>query len=524
MVSALDRLTPDAESSVESTCRAVRAVASTELLLILRKSSLPILIALLAGVSLLLTPRENSGYAILNVNGMRAAMPPGTRLIVAGIVMDLLLFPVILFTLGMGYARDRQLGISAILASSPLDCSLFAAAKMLADALLVVALSLVLLFLLAIALLLREKQLPGLADLGAFLLVTLPASLLGVSIASALDRWLGRNLLVKTATTFAVYLLAAMLAVVGPFDLFGVQLLKNNLPATANSASFSVGLVAATGLSAVPVRIDGLSISFLCCQGGLVLLSILAASLVAWLSRYLPEEKEITPSRQEDLPQIEHAPQLEIVRFAPQKTKAHRVAWILLQRWLKHSLWIPVVATAALMLSLSNPHSLHAGRAVALLLPLLIANRGHLSAGSLRDLELGAPSLWRPTPALFAAILLAAVVVMSLCPVLFAAPLLASLHLVVGVLAAALWLVWTCTLLGRPLIGISIYSLLWYIECFSTPPPAFDLLSFEAGSGVAFAFALSACALLAAACLRGDGSGVPLSALLNRAQTQVAEQ
>ena len=60
MVSALDRLTPDAESSVESTCRAVRAVASTELLLILRKSSLPILIALLAGVSLLLTPRENS--------------------------------------------------------------------------------------------------------------------------------------------------------------------------------------------------------------------------------------------------------------------------------------------------------------------------------------------------------------------------------------------------------------------------------------------------------------------------------
>jgi hypothetical protein len=514
---ALDRFGPVAISGPEETFSAMRAIASTELLLALRKSSLPILIALLAGVSLLFTPAENAGYAILSVNGMRAAMPPGTRLIVAGIVMDLLFFPVILLTLGMGYERDRQLGISAILATSPPGRLLSAAARIFANALLVVALSFVLLLLLGTTIFLRERQLPSLAAIGAFLLVTLPAGLLGISIASAVDRWLGRNLILKSASVFAAYLLGAILSVVSPFDLFGVRLLKDNLPAAANSASFSIGIVSASGLSAIPVTIDGVSLSFLFRQGGLVLLSIAVAALVAWLSRYVPGEKEIAPSRQDDLTQPEHALQLDIPRFAPQKTNAHRVAWILLQRWLTRSFSIPIVAAAALLLSLANPHALRAGPAVALLLPLLVANRGHLSAAGLRDLELCTSSLWRPAPTIFAAIVLAAAVVMALCPVLFAAPLLASLHLLVGVVVASLWLVWTCALLDRPLLGISIYSLLWYIECFSTPPPAFDLLGIEAGSGLAFAFALTACALLAAACLRGDASDIPLSAFLHRA-------
>jgi hypothetical protein len=33
--------------------------------------------------------------------------------------------------------------------------------------------------------------------------------------------------------------------------------------------------------------------------------------------------------------------------------------------------------------------------------------------------------------------------------------------------AGASWLTWTCAAIGRPLLGISVYALVWYLESFT---------------------------------------------------------
>jgi len=39
-----------------------------------------------------------------------------------------------------------------------------------------------------------------------------------------------------------------------------------------------------------------------------------------------------------------------------------------------------------------------------------------------------------------------------------------------GIFTACLWLTWTCAQLNRPLLGISTYALVWYLESFSDLP------------------------------------------------------
>ena len=58
---------------------------------------------------------------------------------------------------------------------------------------------------------------------------------------------------------------------------------------------------------------------------------------------------------------------------------------------------------------------------------------------------------------------------------LLAAPIFVSLQLLLGIFTASLWLTWTCAQLNRPLLGISTYALVWYLESFSDVPPELDL-------------------------------------------------
>ena len=66
--------------------------------------------------------------------------------------------------------------------------------------------------------------------------------------------------------------------------------------------------------------------------------------------------------------------------------------------------------------------------------------------------------------------------------------------MLVAIAAASLWLTWSCGAIARPLLGISVYTLAWYLECFGDLPPAADLLGLGATTPVSLA---------AAACLTG---------------------
>lgn len=56
----------------------------------------------------------------------------------------------------------------------------------------------------------------------------------------------------------------------------------------------------------------------------------------------------------------------------------------------------------------------------------------------------------------------------------------------------------------RPLLGISVYAVIWYLESFSDIPPAADLLGFGATSALSFAAALGLTIALGILVLRRD--------------------
>jgi len=102
--------------------------------------------------------------------------------------------------------------------------------------------------------------------------------------------------------------------------------------------------------------------------------------------------------------------------------------------------------------------------------PIVDRNRGHLTAdGALRDLELSSAGLVAPDSCAVYQLVLASITVLAALPVLLAAPIFVSLQLLLGIFTACLWLTWTCAQLNRPLLGISTYALVWYLESFSRP-------------------------------------------------------
>jgi hypothetical protein len=485
--------------------RAAWTLVSAELILNGRDTRLPVLLALCAGLCLLLTPPGNASYAILTFGGLKPVMSAGTRLITAGIVLELLLFPFLLLRLGVGHARDQRLGTAHFVASCPLDRSSVVAARIFANAMLVFGFCALLLVLLSTAVALREKQAPAVLAMAAFLLITIPSALLSLPLGAALDRWLGGNRLLQTAIAAAVYALLITSAVFDQADTFGLRLLKENWPPSVSSASFSIGLVSAPEGPGISWNIEAIPLAFVCRQGLLVLVAILAVATVSWLARFQLNGKDMPLQRGESPPDSAPTFHPDLVRLKPRRITYVQGALVLAGRWFTRSAWTGITAVAALLLSAMYPHAMRTGPVAALLIPLLIANRGHLTAeSSHRDLELSSPALWRPTPTLFTSIVLASITALAALPGLLASPVLACLQLLVGMLASCLWLTWTCAQLNRPLLGISIYALFWYLESFSGLPPALDLLGLRGTNGPAFGITAAACLVLAIACVRRD--------------------
>ncbi len=498
--------------------RAACAVVWAELILNRRDTNLPVILAILAGLCLLPTPAESAPYAILTFGGLKPLMSAGTRLITAGIVLDLLLFPFLLLRLGAGYVRDRQLGMAAFVSSCPLDRSRMVAARIFANTILVFGFYAVLLVLLSCAVASREKQAPAAWAIAAFLLVTIPSAFLSLPLGAALDRWLGGNRLLHAAAAFAVYVLLLTSAVFAWADAFGLLLLKENWPPSVSSTSFSIGLVTAPRGGGISWNIETIPRAFIYRQGLLIFVAILAAAAVSWLARFHVTSKDARIPDAEYSPDSAPAATRDVVRLRPRKIAYVQGAWALAQRWFTRSAWSWMAAVVALVLSAMYPHAQRTGAVAALLIPLLIANRGHLTAdGALRDLELSSAALWHPTPALFTSMVLASITALAALPVLLAAPIFVSLQLLLGIFTACLWLTWTCAQLNRPLLGISTYALVWYLESFSDLPPGLDLMGVRGSNGLAFGITAAACLVLAIACFRGDQASTQRSRSLGNA-------
>ena len=482
------------------------AVTGTELMLRLRNTSAPIILICAAAAAVLLTPPADANYAVITFGGMKPVMSAGTSIVAAGMVLSLLLFPVYVLGLGVGCSRDRRLRTGAVLASSPVSPATLLCGRMIANAILVVLFSLMSLCLVAVVSASRFKSLPDAAAVAAYILVVVPCGLCSLPAAALLDRYLTDRDGEKASVMIALWSVLMICSIAAWPDVFGLLLLKQNAPAGAGLSEFSVGVVVADHMGKIPWASVALSPSFVAARLSLMAALLPLFALVCMAAG--PGMKAALSRAPERSPGGGAAPvqpRADLPRMRPARMGLLSTAPVLWQHWFLRANWTRLSFAAGLLISLAAPRSTRLTLGVALLIPLSVFNMRRISGERrLRELERSTAALWRPSPLLFTALVLAAVTAIPVLPAFAQLPAARSVHVAVAILGAALWLTWSCAAMERPLLGISVYAVIWYLESFSDIPPAADLLGFGATSALSFAAALGLTIALGILVLRRD--------------------
>ena len=476
------------------------AVAALEWKLALRNTNAPLLATFMAAACILFTPPVDAGYAVITFGGMSPVLSAGTSVVAAGIGLSLIVFPVCLLALGLGCSRDRRSGTGAMIAGSPVDGFSLAAGRVAANLALVIALSLVALCLASLATASRFRHMPAALSVAAFLLVVVPTALWAVPVAALLDRYLGNSDGSRTTAALTLWLALIVCGVLAGPDLFGLDLLRRNAPAGLLPGDFSAGVVIAANMKRVPWLSVAAPPQFVLYRVWVAASAILASWFVAMqtASGLKPALLSRSISRHSGSAAAPVTAALPL-RLRPKRPGALRTAWVVASGWFAGARWTWTLAAAGLVAAVASPHSPRVAVALALLVPLTIVNRGRICGDlKLRELAQTTAAFWIPAPLLFTSLLLTAVTALPILPVLFPMQPVRCAQLLAGVAVAVLWLTWTCAAQSRPLLGISVYSLFWYLEIFCYLPPRIDL------------FGLSAASLLSSGCVLGIGAALSI--------------
>ena len=478
-----------------------------ELLLRLRDTNAPILAACMAAACVLLTPTADAGYAVITFGGMKPVMSAGSALVAAGLVLSLLMLPVYSLGLGVGCARDRRLGAGAIMATTPVDGAGIAGGRVAANAVIVLAFSVLALVLVALAILSRWKHLPDLSSMAAYLLIVAPAGLCALPFGALLDRYLGDRDTAKAIATILFWSVLMVASLTAWPDVFGFLFLRQNMPA-GTGPDFSLGIVGAEHLSRVSWRSVTITQSFVAARTeaiGAVIVLCAAVCLAMRPGMLRALSRLAASSGTAPAGAVNSAAPLPRLRSSSAGPLLS--AWIVAQRWIKGNKVVVLLFAAAIGFGIPAG-SVRVALALAFLIPLAIVNARRISGSSeVRLFERSTAALWRPAPLVFAALLLSAITAGAVFPALTHLPVARVVHLVIATAATCFWLTWSCAGIARPLLGISVYTLVWYLECFCDIPAGADLLAVGGTSPLPLAAAAGLTVVLFVLTLRKDSYG-----------------
>ena len=502
-----------------SGCRVARvaiAIVVTELRLRVRDPALPVLLGCIMAACALLTPTAAANYAVITFNGMKPVMSADTSIVAAGAVFGILVFPVNLLFLGAGYSRDRRLGIGRLLASSPVGPATLLVARLLANCVLVTLISFVALALILVTAASRYDAFPRFLSILLYLLIVIPVGLITVTISGLADRYLAANNLVRTALAFVVWFGFLFAFLIGHLDFFGVLYLQHSVLPGQGGIDLSVGIIASQNLPTMPWQTVELSPQFVATRFSLMAASLIVLGIASWVAgsgtmSALSRAARSAPTDCAAATASTLAVAAELQRAAVSHVSALQAAALVLGRCLTRARWTWAAIVLSFLLSWVTARTPRAGLAAALMIPLAVFNGSRMRPdASLRSLELVTPGLWFPSPSLFSAFVLTALSAGPVLPVLVQLPLGRAIHAVLGMLVMVLWLGWTCIGLARPLLGISIYTLVWYLAAFNDIPADVDFLGLAGSTPLSLAIALGLSITFVALVARGDWQGATL--------------
>ncbi len=343
--------------------------------------------------------------------------------------------------------------------------------------------------------------------MAAYLLIVAPAGLCALPFGALLDRYFGDRDTAKAMATILFWSVLMVAALAAWPDVFGFLFLRQNMPA-GSGPDFSLGIVEAEHMSRVSWRSVTITPSFLAARTEVMgaVIALCAAVCVAMRPGLLRALSRV-PASSGGGPAGAVNSTEPLPRLRVSSVGLLRSAWIVMRRWVKGNRVVVLLFTAALGFGMS-PAPERAALGLALLIPLAIVNARRISGSSeVRLFERSNAALWRPTPLVFAALLLSAITAAAALPAVAHLQAARVAHLAIAIAAASFWLTWSCAGIARPLLGISVYTLAWYLECFCDIPAGADLLGVGGTSLLPLAAVAGLAIVLVVLTLRKDSYG-----------------
>lgn len=504
-----------------------RGVLRTELKLVFREPTFPLVVFGLLAFCQMLMPPPDAPYAVVTVNQLKPLMSAGPMLLATAAAFGAIAFPAYVLYLGRARARDLKAEVLPLYLSNPVSTWPYAfalvASRLIGRLVLVLGSLWIVLPLLLLSIRLKTGDWPSSLSVLSYFGLSLPV-VASAAVAAVVVDALIISPAAKSTVVASLWIALLGLSVSLPtFDFFGLRFIGENIFPGGPPPSLAVGFISGK-IATVPWTTLHESSAHLFSRlqffiGTLGLASLASVGLAATFRlRSLPARRSSSTSRrlpdlsttlsnrvEHGYPRAASAP----VRSVPAQAKTQlRPAWqivlLIAQRRLRHASWAKALFIVSAIVALVTRQLAHAAP-LSLLIPLaLVSSRSSRQWVTEQVLRFTNPNLRRPTPAFLETIATWSIVMLSVLPVLIGGEthLLQCAHFVVATLAATAWLVLTHQVVARELFGVSIYLLLWYLVACNRLPATLDLLGVHGTSVPSLLAALILAGILALATSR----------------------
>lgn len=489
-------------------------VLRMELQLAFRDPSLPLIVIGLLAFCQLLMPPAGAPYAVLTVNNLKPLMSAGPMLLATGAAFGAIAFPAYVLYLGRARSRDLAAGVGPLYLSTPLSTAPQASSitfgRVAANVLLALASLWFVLPLLLISICLRTGGWPGVTSILAYFGIAAPVVITAACAALILDAAVISPALKSTLVVGLWFALLIASVSFQKFDFFGLRFVGNNIFPEQDAPSLAVGFISGK-MNTVPWNVIHETSAHLLRRLELVLgitgAGLLTSVGMAATFRSGYTSTKASPARKR--PRKKSAVSVVSVGSLPPQASVRALSiwttvYLVAQRYLRHAKAAKFLFVVAVLFSLGG-HEISNAATFALLIPITLFGRSSTRnlAGE-QAVRFTTASLWRPTPACLETLALFGLVVLPVVPALIRgeASVLHAVHFFVGAFAACGWLILTHRIYVKPLLGVFVYLILWYLVGCNSLPPALDLLGIHGTSFSSLIAVLTVAVLLFLAIMR----------------------
>ena len=459
-----------------------------ELQLFVRNPTTPTIVAILLGLSILLLPTSDAAYTILSFSGAKPLMDENTYLFAAGIILSTLIFPYFILAFGTGAQRDNEARVGSLFLGQKHFYLKLILARLLSNNLKVLILNILVLLFLAIIILIRLQHPPSLYAVLLFCVLSTLSGAIAVALAMVTEHLFGRARNLLIVATFIIWFAVLFLYQGNLIDVFGLSLIVSAVPAEHSENGMSFGVIAGVAVNSFEwYQLPRLKDFVDFVQLNLMYVAALNLIILAFLHIPINQSAKNTfVNTSSEKPILEPS---EFARFSlsPGSSSSMLVACKgLLKIFLTNNRFVILMGVITFSFGMTSSGEM------SLLLPFWLSavffifqRQKMTQTAETLLLEHSIASLKSPSPELVKLVVLSFLLFVPLLPVILQLPILQSIQFLLAMIYLLAWMLLSFSIWRRPVLGMSVFAIFWYVFGLNKMPASLDLLAIQGHSAIA---------------------------------------